>query len=156
MNFRPAIPTQALMPLGAAVALFVGLSYQGCSSSSNSSMVDKSLITHSYTSEGEIMSLPEAVASKKENSDEEDRASDQRKPLRLIKIKHKAIPNFKNKKGVVVGMMSMAMSFVVPDKISLKEFKKGDQVRFSFDSVWRATPRHQITNIAPLTDTGAK
>jgi Cu/Ag efflux protein CusF len=108
------------------------------STNKNASMVDDDLVVHAYVSVGEIVTLPEAPTKG---------SAEEAKSARFMKIRHEPIPDFKNRKGKVVGMGAMAMSFEIPEGVSVAEFSVGDKVDFAFESVWRATPKHRLTKI---------
>lgn len=97
---------------------------------------------HTYTVRGQIVSVPSAD-----------------KPLADLEIHHEAIPDFKNREGVVFenpttgvrGMKSMTMAFPVDEAVSLEGIEVGDLVMFTFVTVWgESYPEYRVTEIAEL------
>lgn len=66
-----------------------------------------------------------------------------------LSIRHEAIPEFRDKDGVAVGMMPMAMFFPVAKGVSLEGLAPGDKVRFGFVMDWAAA-RFEIDSIERL------
>ncbi|MFG0244344.1 MAG: copper-binding protein [Phycisphaerales bacterium JB054] len=97
---------------------------------------------HTYTVRGQIVSVPSAD-----------------KPLADLEIHHEAIPDFKNREGVVFenpttgvrGMKSMTMAFPVDEAVSLEGIEVGDLVTFTFVTVWgESYPEYRVTEITEL------
>lgn len=96
----------------------------------------------SYTVRGKVVTIPSA-----------DR------PMDDLSIHHEAIPDFKNRDGVVfentttgtLGMKSMVMPFPVDDSVSLDEIEVGDIIEFTFLTVWGEDyPDYKVTAIRKL------
>lgn len=98
--------------------------------------------THSYTVRGKVVTLPSAE-----------------RPMDDLQIRHEAIPDYKNRDGVVfknattgaLGMKSMTMPFPVAESVSLDSIEVGDIVEFTFVTVWgESYPDYKVTTIKKL------
>ena len=98
--------------------------------------------SHTYTVRGRVVSVPSADS-----------------PLADLEIHHEAIPDFKNREGIVFenptsgvrGMKSMTMAFPVDEAVSLEGIEVGDLVRFTFVTVWGEDyPDYRVTEITEL------
>ncbi|HPO92968.1 MAG TPA: copper-binding protein [Phycisphaerales bacterium] len=76
---------------------------------------DRGEPTGVYEVRGEISSLPDAA-----------------KPGSELRIRHEAIPDFKDASGAIIGMNAMVMPFPLAPGVSLEGFKVGDKVKFTF------------------------
>ncbi len=63
------------------------------------------------------------------------------------RLHHEAVPSFKDRGGVVVGMNAMVMPFAAPEKASAKA---GDLVEVTFEVRWDQKPATRITAVKPL------
>ncbi|MFG0259447.1 MAG: copper-binding protein [Phycisphaerales bacterium JB041] len=98
--------------------------------------------SHTYTVRGRVVSVPSADT-----------------PLADLEIHHEAIPDFKNREGVVFenpttgvrGMKSMTMAFPVGEGVSLEGIAVGDLVTFTFVTEWGENyPEYRVTEISEL------
>lgn len=135
-----------------AVALLLG----GCSDSTTESSTptpspttadehashpDDGLTRHAYTVRGKVVIIPSAE-----------------RPIDDLQIKHEAIPDYKDREGVVFvnskgvkGMMSMTMGFPVAEGVSLEGIAPGDIVEFTFVTTWgEQYPTYEVTAITKL------
>jgi hypothetical protein len=88
----------------------------------------------SYTTRGRVIALPGPIRAKQ-----------------FLKVHHELIPEFKNRRGEVVGMKEMIMDF--PDVAAgdvVKGIRVGQDVRITFEVRWNTSPRTLITMIEPL------
>ena len=88
---------------------------------------------YSYTIRGMITQLP----------------SSQGRGTQLM-IRHEAIPDFVDEKGVRVGMNEMTMPFTLSSPKLLGNLRVGDEVEFVLEVRWRSDPLDQITAIHKL------
>ncbi len=98
--------------------------------------------THSYTVRGKVVMLPSAE-----------------RPMDDLQIRHEAIPDYKNRDGVVFenagvrGMKSMTMPFPVDESVSLENIAVGDIIEFTFVTVWgESYPAYKVTKVTKLAD----
>lgn len=99
------------------------------------------LARHSYTVRGKVVTIPSAE-----------------RPIDDLQIKHEAIPDFKNREGVVFenskgvkGMMSMTMGFPLAEGVSLGDIVPGDLIEFTFVTTWgEKYPSYEVTKINAL------
>ncbi len=88
-----------------------------------------------YTVRGEITMLPVAGDKRTE-----------------LKVRHEAIPTFKNKDGKEVGMSAMTMEFPPAKGVDLSKLKKGDKVSLVFSVWWGNSPAWLAVKIEKLPD----
>lgn len=131
--------------LFSAVAVVALASLHGCNKPAADEPAEAAETTgaaHTYTVRGQIVSVPSAD-----------------KPLADLEIHHEAIPDFKNREGVVFenpttgvrGMKSMTMAFPVGEGVSLEGIEIGDLVTFTFVTVWGENyPEYRVTEITEL------
>ena len=65
-------------------------------------------------------------------------------------IHHEAIAAFKDSRGEVVGMESMAMPFPVAEPALLNGLQAGDRVEFDFEVSWEGSPPLRIIRLTEL------
>ncbi|QKK07267.1 MAG: copper-binding protein [Planctomycetota bacterium] len=131
--------------LFSTVAVVALASLHGCNKPAADAPAETAEATgaaHTYTVRGQIVSVPSAD-----------------KPLADLEIHHEAIPDFKNREGVVFenpttgvrGMKSMTMAFPVGEGVSLEGIEVGDLVTFTFVTVWGENyPEYRVTEITEL------
>jgi Cu/Ag efflux protein CusF len=67
-----------------------------------------------------------------------------------IWIRHEAIPEFRDREGKVVGMMSMTMPFGVAPDGAPAELAAGDRVEFRLELRWRESSPARAGDFRPL------
>jgi Cu/Ag efflux protein CusF len=67
-----------------------------------------------------------------------------------LAIHHEKIPDFKNREGQKVGMMSMQMSFRTAEGVDGKSLAVGDKIEFEFAVEWDKTPPIVVTKVKKL------
>lgn len=71
-------------------------------------------------------------------------------PHRDVLLHHEAIPDFKDDRGEVVGMDSMAMPFHPADPSLLDGLEVGDKVKFAFEISWDGSASVRLVRIEKL------
>jgi len=102
---------------------------------------DDGLTRHSYTVRGKVVTIPTAE-----------------RPIDDLQIRHEAVPDFKNREGVVFvnskgvkGMVSMTMGFPLGKGVSLGDITPGDLAEFTFVTTWgEKYPSYEVTKIIKL------
>jgi hypothetical protein len=110
-----------------ALAVTVSAAVGGCSRRVPVSVADV------YTVRGVVEKLPQAEG-----------------PDRDLYIHHASIPDFRDERGKVVGMMSMTMPFPVAGGVSLAGIAPGDPVEFTFSISWKQPAGYQVIRIRKL------
>lgn len=67
-----------------------------------------------------------------------------------LSIHHEAFPEWVNRSGQKVPMMSMTMEFVAAPSLDLGGVAVGDKIAFALDVYYADTPRLEITSIEKL------
>jgi Cu/Ag efflux protein CusF len=86
-----------------------------------------------YTVRGVVEKLPQASG-----------------PERDLYVHHAPIPDFRDERGAVVGMMSMTMPFPLSSEVPLAGIAPGDAVEFTFTVRWKPRSGYEITRIRKL------
>jgi len=72
-------------------------------------------------------------------------------PASELTITHEPLPEFKNRKGEVVGMGSHAMPFgAVAPGVLPEQLRVGDLIEMTYEVRWDSRPRTLITAMKPL------
>jgi Cu/Ag efflux protein CusF len=71
-------------------------------------------------------------------------------PKPQIRIRHEAIPDYRNRAGETVGMGVMAMPAFVEAEVDLSGIEPGDKVAFTLRQQWEPRIETQITAIETL------
>ena len=69
-----------------------------------------------------------------------------------VLIHHEAIASFRDDRGEVVGMESMAMPFTVAEPSLAEGLEAGDRIGFTFEVRWEGGPPLQLTTLEALDD----
>ena len=65
-------------------------------------------------------------------------------------IQHEAIPDFKNREGEKVGMMTMQMSFRTGEGVDAKSLTAEDKIQFEFVVEWDQKPAIKVLKFEKL------
>ena len=68
----------------------------------------------------------------------------------MLTIHHEAIPDWTNRSGKKMGMMSMSMDFTASPSLDIGGVKAGDKVAFAVDVYYGANTRMEVTSIEKL------